>query len=130
MISILICVSLALNEQTMFKIDGHILWKYSQEKDAEHQRQEEKRKKDEQIHRKTAEEHMRTDKALRQLANMGLTDTTTNTSLAITNGWKVPASALDWKHKLGNGSYGSVYEDEEAAAVVRKFFSFLLPCPQ
>jgi len=29
---------------------------------------------------------------------------------AITSGWKVPASALEWKHKLGNGSYGSVYE--------------------
>jgi len=82
---------------------------------------------------------------LRQLADMGFTDITTNTLLlqkfhhnvndvvtqlvqslqskcgsgggrhggnegAITNGWKVPASALVWKRKLGNGSYGSVYE--------------------
>jgi len=107
-----------------------------QEKDAVHKRQEKERKQDEEL-RETAEEHTRTATALRRLADMGFTDATTNISLlkqfhhnindvvtqlvqslqskcgneaAITNAWKVPASALVWKHRLGNGSYGSVYE--------------------
>ena len=104
-----------------------------EERERERQQREEKYTQDEEM-RKTAQYHTPTATALRELANMGFTDTTTNTSLLeechynitdvitrltrtstrpplpISNGWKVPASALVWKQKIGTGSFGSVYE--------------------